>query len=275
MEGIIEEIEFLVRSPMRVRLLETVSDRGGMEKDELREAFDAARTTLTRNLEALEGHGLVRCDRREYSITPSGRAVLHDCLDLVETMDVARRYAGFFRWVDAAEFDLDPRTLTDAEVVVAEPGAPYAMVDRHVERLREATSIRATLPFTGLHAHEIATEQVVEHGASAELVVNREVAETHRSDPNYRDLTERMVATGRVEYHVVDGLLPYALAIVDDLVQLAVAEGDEPRALVESDSAVLYAWAQDTFDGIKREAIPMRFDQQATGGVHESALNQE
>lgn len=261
MDRIIDEIAFLVRSPKRVRLLESLSERGNMEKDEFRAAFDGARTTLTRNLEALEGHGLIRRDGLEYSITPAGRAVLLDCLDLVETVEVAYRCSGFFRWLSADEFDLDPRLLAEAEVLVAEPGAPYAMIDRHVEQLRAAEYIRATLPFTGLHAHETVAEQVLNRGTSVELVVNHEVAETHRSHPHYRELTESILDTGRVEYHVYDGELPYGLALLDDVVQLMVAEGDAPRALVESDSAELYTMAADTFEAYKRRATPMLISQ--------------
>lgn len=251
------EIEFLARSPKRVQLLQTVYESGNLEKGDLKTAVDGVRTTLTRNLEALEDRGWIHEDGRQYSITPSGEAVIEDFLGCVETVAAVSKLEALFRWVDPEAFDLDPRLLADADLVVAEPSAPYAMIDRHVARLREMEHCRVLLPITGLHAGEVSAEQIVDGGASAEVVVAEDVAEIHRSDPQYAAMVQEMVDTGRVEYYVFDGEMPYSIALIDEYVQIVVTEGDEPRALVETTAEDVYEWGAETFEAYKRQSKPM------------------
>ncbi len=55
--GGIEDIELLARSKHRVRILDLLCEHGSLEKHVLGDRLDASRTTVGRNLNALEEQG--------------------------------------------------------------------------------------------------------------------------------------------------------------------------------------------------------------------------
>lgn len=257
MDDVIENIEFLARSPNRVQILETLAEVGHAEKDELRTTVEADRTTVTRNLSALEDRGWIRTVNPTCTITPAGRDLVEDFQALVRTADVAARFQHFFRWIAADEFDLDIQALADAELFVPEPADPYTTVNQHVTTIENAEYVRALLPLTGLHAHEKAHEQVVANGAECEIVVTPAVAATHRSAPKYEELTSEMAATDRFHVYQFDGTIPYGLALLDETVQIFADDEGELRAMVETDAEQVYQWAERTFETYKTKASPI------------------
>lgn len=254
---VFEDLEFLARSPNRIQILEVLSEACRAEKDEIQAAIEGTRTTLTRNLDALEERGLIQTNNPECTITPSGQALVEDFLNLVETGSVAMRFQEFFRWVSADEFDLDLQALADADIYTAASGDPWAMINHHVETIRGIDEGRALLPFTGLHAQEAAYEQVVHKGANGELVVTPDVAETLRTNSEYREVAEELLATGRFDIYEYEGSVPYAINILDETVQLVAAEGDDPQAMLESDTQPVFDWAERTYEEYKRQATPV------------------
>lgn len=252
-----EAVGRLTRSRNRMQLLAELRDGEPRHRDALREASDVSRTTLTRNLESLEEQGWIRSDGRTYRITPCGELVAEAVLDLLQTTNVAMTLQDALRWIPVDDLDLDLWHLRDAEVLVPEPGDPYAMVNRHVRTIREMEAARGVLRVTGLHANEAAREAVVDRGGAAELVVTADVAETLTTKPEYASLVEEMRATGRFDVYVVDEEPPFTLAIIDGTVQLLADEGGEPRALVESGSPAVRDWAEDVYADWKLRAEPL------------------
>ena len=156
--------------------------------------------------------------------------------------------------VDRSEFDLDLQSLADAKLVVAEPGNPWAMINRHVQLLKRLEQGWFVLPFTGMHAAETASERVVQNGATVEAIVGSSVADTFQSNPNYASAIEETTVTGRSDIFAHDGELPYALNCINDTLQIIAAEGDEPRALVETDSEEVREWAKGEYERYKRDS---------------------
>lgn len=253
-QNVIQDLEFLTRSSNRIQILETLTETDRVEKDELQAAIEADRTTLTRNLDALEERGWIRTDNPTCTVTPAGRDIVGNLLDLEETVEVAVRLQEFFRWIPADEFDLDIQTLADAEILIPEPGDPYSMISRHIEKMKDMEHGYALLPFTGLHAIETAHHQIVHEGASGGIVVEPDVAETFRSNAQYRELAEEMVETGRFTVRVYRGSFPYAINIVDETVHLVAVEDDEPGPMLESDDEDVLEWAEHTYEEHKRQA---------------------
>lgn len=68
---------------------------------------------------------------------------------------------------------------------------------------------------------------------------------------------EEIFDSGRTEYFVYDEELPFDLAIIDDIVQIVVTKGDEPRALIQTTSDDVYDWAMETFSRFKRKLTPL------------------
>lgn len=240
----IDRIEFLARSQSRVRLLEALLSAERVSKTELRRRLDASRTTIDRHLEALEERNWIREVDGEYTITRVGELVAEKFLSFVETVGAARGLAPAIEWLPT-EFDLDMSALDDAEVVLANPKDPYSVMHRHARRLRAGDHVRGIAPIAELYSHETNHETVVRNGASVELIVEPEVADTYWSDPAYRRLTEEMARTSRFELHVHDGTVPYGVVILDDTVQIiAIDDEGMPRALIETEAPAAREWAE-------------------------------
>ena len=86
------------------------------------------------------------------------------------------------------------------------------------------------------------------------MVVVPEVAEMFQSNPDYVELFNGMVDTGRFEVHVHGGGMLYYIGILDDTVQMGVDEDGEPRGLLETDSEEVREWAENKYDSYKQEA---------------------
>ena len=257
-EEALAEIECLARSPNRLRLLAVIAEEAPVEKGALRGRFEMSRTTLSRNLDLLEQRGWIEEPAsRTYAVTRAGAVVAERFADLLEVADLSTQLQPVFEWLPNGALDLELSHLADADVVIAEPGDPWAMINHHVATLKTMDECRALLPFVGLHAAEAGAERVVHHGAVAEVVVTPSVSETFQSNPQYAGPLAEAASTGRFEVSVHEGSIPYGLNIVDETVQIVVADDGQPRALLESDADAVHEWADRTFQEYKRESEPL------------------
>jgi predicted transcriptional regulator len=251
-ERAIETIEFVARSTNRVQLLETLYESSGATRSQLRDALPASRTTVTRNLDGLVEHGLVREVDGHYELTPGTDTVVDGFRSLAVDVETRSRLHPFLRWVDRDTFDVDLSALDDANVIVAEPGDPWAMVNAHVSRIRQSTDLTAAIPVTGLHAYEAVHETVVEQAGSVEVIATPDVVETFFEDPEYVQLTADLVDADRFDLYRTTADVPFYVGVLDDVVQVGVDEAGEPRALVESDDPAVRDWAQARLEVFER-----------------------
>lgn len=259
MDGAIQEVEFLVRSEARVRILVELAD-GDRTRDELRETIDVDRTTIQRNLGALRANGWVYEDNRSYSLEPHREPAVRELLSLLDSVQLTGQLEQFLKWIDLSRLEFDLDRLRDAEVWTAKSGDPWAMVNKHVGGLREMDEGRLLLPVTGLGPKQALHERVVEHDARAELIVSRDVLETYRSHPEYADYFRELRESDRVRYWVHDGEIPFYLGILDETVQIGVSENEEPRALLESTDSVVREWAERFLDDYRERATEIQSD---------------
>lgn len=259
MDGAIEEIEFLVRSEARVRILSELAD-GDRTRDEFRETIDVDRTTIQRNLAALRANGWIYEDDRIYSLEPHREPAVRELLSLLDSVRLTGQLEQFLTWINLSHLEFDITRLRDADIWTAEPGDPWAMVNRHVSGLRGMDEGRLLLPVTGLGPKRALRERVVEHDASAELIVSPDVLETYRSNPEYADYYRELRESDRVRYWVHDGEIPFYLGLLDETVQIGVSENEEPRALLESTDSEVREWANDFLDDYRERATEIRSD---------------
>lgn len=225
------------------------------DKRTLDEELDIARSTLDRAIRELEALDLVTYSEGEYAVTSVGERLARNFFAFRERAELALEFEPFLRWMPDEDFDFDLRVLADAEVLVPEPENPYAMIDRHIQCLRQMEEGRMMLPFVGLHGHETAHERIVENGATVELIVESDVAEIMFSEPAFGELTEEMIATGRLDLYISEEPIPYFVGVFDDeTVQIGVDEDGEPRALVETDREDVRAWANNIVVTYKNQA---------------------
>lgn len=246
-EKSIDGLEFLARSQSRVQLFDALSSATYLPKAELRRQLGTSRTTVDRHLNALEERNWIRAVDDGYTTTRVGELVAEELFAFVETIRMARRLAPTMKWLPG-EFDLDVNVLADAEVVLAEPHDPYSVMNHHVRTLRSADRLRGIVPLTGLQIHEGIHEAVVHNDASVKLIVEPRIAETYRSDPEYRRLTEEMERADRFELRVYDSAIPYGVTLLDGSVQIVgIDDRGLMRSLIETEAPRAREWAERVY----------------------------
>lgn len=225
------------------------------DKSTLVDELDIPRSTLDRAVRELESVRVVTYSDGEYVVTALGKRLARDFFRFVDRAELTLELEPFLRWAPSEEFDLDIQWLAEAELLVPTDADPYAMINRHVQRLRDADYMRGMLPVTGLHAYEAAHENIVESGAEGKLIVESGVAEVLTSKTAFAELTEEMLATGRFELFVCDDSIPYFVGVFDDdVVQIGVDEDGEPRAMIETNQRDVRTWATERLDEYERRA---------------------
>ncbi|WP_459191749.1 helix-turn-helix transcriptional regulator [Halosimplex sp. J119] len=225
------------------------------EKRDLVREQDLPRSTLDRAVRELEAADLVEYADGTYALTALGEHLVDEFDSFVERTELAVALEPFLRWTSPESFDLDLRSLADADLWTPEPGDPWAMVNRHVHALEHADHVRGVLPLVGLHAVETAHERIIEDGADHQFVVDPGVAERLRTDENYLPLFRELQARAEPTFLRYGGEIPYFVGIFDDeFVQIGVDDEGTPRALVETNDADALAWARDTIKRFQRQA---------------------
>jgi predicted transcriptional regulator len=237
----------------RIEFIETVL-KGPKDKRTLVEDLGVSRSTVDRAARELESLELITYSADGYIPTPVCERAATRFFALTDAIELRRKWKPFLRWMPADEFDLDLALLQDADLLLPEAGNPWAMINRHVQLLKEMDRFRGILPLVGLHAHEASYERIMENGAEGEAVVSQDVVNTLRSNPAYAEKTQEMAATGRYGIYQYEGNIPYALMMIDDTVQIGVDEDGEPRAILETDSAEVRKWADDAYNTYKQQA---------------------
>jgi predicted transcriptional regulator len=251
----ISAVAFLARSETRVRLLEVLVESGPLTRDALKRRFDAARTTIQRNLDALAERGWVRERAREYDATQAGEWVAEDFGHLVRTVDTATELAPVYEHVDTSAVDLDLRHM-DVSVTTPDPADPLKMIHEQVQHIEGADFLRMLFPLTCAQALAALHEQVVVDGADLELVVTPAVAENLRSEPDYREQVADLQAAETASLWVYDGQFPYYLGRYAETVELGLVDDGQPAALVATEDERAHRWAERTVEEYRTEATP-------------------
>ena len=248
----IEEISFLTRSPVRVRVLDSLRRLGTVEKRELRERVDGVRTTVTRNLNALVERGWIEDTPDGYEITDCGRMIADELIALTESTSLAVELRPALRWLDVEELGLDLRQFERADITTADPTNPYAPVEEQVALIRRATTVRAALPSVNRQILQACRRTARTDDGEVEIVLESAAVDRLRSTDRYAELFADVCRHCTVlEY---DGTLPYYVGAAAEGVQLGTTDGDNlVRVLLrfDVDDDVL-AWADDRFEGFEQ-----------------------
>lgn len=254
----VSEIAFLVGSPHRVRILRALYDQDGCTRGELRALVDASRTTVQRNVQALEERGWITNASVEYAITPAGALVTEELLGLVETMQLATDLRDVLCWLPRAELGFDLRELNDATITVATPTNPYAPVNRLADTLETAGQLRGIFSAATLATLDIAHARVAVDGVDWSIVLAATVHEALESSPAYAERFDDLLAADRFDLYAYPDGVPFYLGIFDDELQLGIENGDGVlKALVQSTSATVREWGAKVFTDYRARSTPL------------------
>ena len=253
LERPLEEIEFLARSPNRVRVLAALTD-GPLERYELEEVTGVSRATLGRILDDFGERGWVVEDDREYEATQVGAYVSREFATALERFDPVPALSAVAEWFPDGGFDFDLGHLAGAAVVRStrlDALAPTAHIAR---RIRSADRVRlvtySVLPgimeacWRGAVEGDLEVESVLEGGALERFETDSEMVEQARD----------MAESGRSEVYVYFGDVPSTVFVVDDAVLLCLSGGEgAPLAVVETDDEAIHEWAESLIEDLRGE----------------------
>lgn len=258
MDQPIEEVNVLARSPTRIRLFEELYEHEQLAKSDLKQRIDASRTTIQRNLDALQEQGWVAGNNREYWVTRSGKPVAEQFLELLNTIYAAKRIQPFLEWLHMDELDLPLSSLANAEITVTDENNPYAPVNRHIELMQSTDWFRCLLPAVGLQPLLVARDRILKHESRHEIVVDPDIVDTLRTRDAYQDPLGDILSTDRATVLVSDREIPFYLGMAEGVVQIGVSDDDGvPRSLIETGAGEVREWAEETYEEYRTAAEPL------------------
>ena len=250
----LEDVEFLSRSPHRVRALRTLRD-GPADRDDLQAATDASKATVSRLLNEFEDRNWVVRDGHEYELTDPGEFVAERFLRLVEEMDTEHALRDVWQWFPT---DLPGCTMSlFADAVVTKLGShsPYRPFPRFVELNESARILRGV-------------QRALPKPASCEVWERHLAAggEMHKAiSPAYidmllkeisEDVLREAVESGRLTLSAHDSLSTNAgVGFFDDrLVVLCRDDDVVTRVMVDTDAPEAVAWGESVYERARSEA---------------------
>lgn len=256
----LESVEYLARSGSRVRVLDAL-DEEPRTREELEQATDASRTTLSRMLSDFEERGWISRPNRRYQLTPEGGFVASEVTRLLENMETAEKLDRALRWLPTDEFDFDLRRLRDAEVVTLHWNDPASM-RLLAERLDGASQVRSIATSVSREVMDILHKVTVDNEASYEGVLTTNAVQIVREHPELRDQLREILGSDRTTVYRYDGdeSLPMVM-LIDDLATVCShgSGGPQMEAIIADDEA-FHSWVEAYFESVRADAQLLEAD---------------
>jgi predicted transcriptional regulator len=261
MEAPLEEIEFLARSTNRVEVLRLLATRPHT-RSELAATTGASQATLGRILEDFAERSWVTREGGKHVATATGELVADGIDDLVAVLETEGKLRDLVAHLPTAEFGFDLDQLADATVTVPTRTRPSAPLQRVLNGMEEATTLRAVSHTLNEQSLATAHSRVTAGEQTFEAVLSSSTLEALAADDQLWTQVRALAAAAGAAIRVADGDVPLSVTIADDTVYLLVRDesGILRAAIHTADSAVL-DWAAETFSDYWEHAEP--FDPRA------------
>ncbi|KDE60270.1 IclR family transcriptional regulator [Halostagnicola sp. A56] len=257
MDRALEEIEFLALSPNRIAVLNALRNAPATRR-ELEDSTGASQPTLGRILRDFEDRNWIARTDEGYDVTATGRLVAAGFTDLREIVETELTLRDVVPWLPTDEMDFDLLALRDATITVPSQTRPGAPVSRVTETIRGADSVRIVS-----HAFNERSLETIHRGVSEDEqrfdgVFSTTAIDALADDPSLGDLLRDLLETDRAAVRVVDGDVPHAVTIADDVLSLMVRDDDGVlQAALDTDDERVRAWGRDLHERYWDRARPL------------------
>lgn len=259
----LETVAFLARSEHRLHVLSILSD-GERLRDEIREAVNVTRVTLSRILSDLEDRNLItrRLAENTYAFTQFGEVVYQGFERLLGTVSVSHLGAAVLERLPVDWFDFDLRCLATAELVTgasADPMAAARVVANSVQNASTRHALLGTFLSLPFHTFEDALQDGDEPDGA--VIFDVDVTETILNDSalsEHRQEIENMADS--TVYYSVDASLPCGIAVHDGETAFLTVDrrGDNGFDVLRSSHPDVVDWVTRTIGDWQTEAVPLR-----------------
>jgi predicted transcriptional regulator len=261
MDSPIDDVAFLARSENRIAILGHLTDEEPHSRDELMDASDVSRPTLSRILDDLETRTWIKQRGQTCRITSLGIWVHEEFTELLGTMETAQKLRDVIEWLPTDTLAFDLNCLTDSTITLPSQSDPLAPMNRASTLGRTADKSRLVthaFPAPCLNAHR----QAVASGRGRfHAVITPRVIET-MAEPAHESPFVDLLASERADVSVYEGDIPRVVGINDGVVYFGIDDQKgAPLALIETDDETVLTWAEETFETYRRNAAPLTPDE--------------
>jgi predicted transcriptional regulator len=250
------ELEFLSASPNRQRILDALSER---EKtpDVLGDTLELPRSTLQRNLSALEEHGYVthHPTANTYEMTTAGRLARSALADALSTISTATTLAPFLEQFPV-DLPVDTETLADCEVILATADDPYQPVSAVKTAVAAAEHVRGFMPTVNpLYIESVRKYDVGDISLDAIAPPDAYEALAER----YEGILQRMTQSPTISLYESTAVPDFVVLFAGETLLLgAVDEHRRTHSILRAPSASpVFDWAEQRYEDTKDEAVPL------------------
>lgn len=249
----LEELEFLAASPNRRQILETLSERV-RTPDSLGDALELPRSTLQRNLSALEERGYVthHATENSYELTTAGELARSALADALSTISTATTLAPFVEQFPV-DLPVDSETLADCEVVLATASDPYQPVSAVKEAVDAAEHVRGFMPTVNpLYIESVRKYEVGD--ISLEAIAPPDAYETLTE--SYEAIVERMAESPTISLYESANVPDFVVLFAGETLLLgAVDEHRRTHSILRAPAcSPVSDWAEQRYETVKDEA---------------------
>lgn len=252
-------LQFLAQSDTRVAVLQLLEERGRVDRYEIEHELDVSRRTVIRTIDALADHGYVLDETDTYELTALGAVVTASYNEFASTVGTAHQLEPFLAHLPDDSFDVDPRELDDAELLVANEASPYALIDRTISLRQETSHLRHMSPIIEKKSLEHLAQQLQhDDELTGDAIIPRQALDSWEDHPDYNDAYQHIINVDRLTLHVYPDTIPYMVCLTDDTVAVGVAKDSKPYAQIIADNPQLRQWATDTFEDYLNQSTPLK-----------------
>lgn len=256
----LDHVEFLTRSASRLEVLGAIHE-APRTRDELKEATDASRTTLSRMLADFEEREWIVRSNGRYEPTSEGAYVASELTRLLANLEAADELNGALRWLPVEDFDFDLSCLSDAEVITLSWNDPASM-RLLAEHLDGANRVRSMADTVSREVVDTLRSSTIEGGGTYEGILSPGAIEIIRGHPVLREQMREMLDSGRASVYRYDGdEVSSMLLCFDDVVALCNhARGGPQIEGIMTDNGSVRSWAEAYFDSVRVRADEVAVD---------------
>lgn len=240
----LEDAEFLVRSPNRVRVLRRLAEEPA-DRTALQEATDVSRVTLGRVLGDFEDREWVRRRDSLYHLTALGETVVGGLETFLESVEAAQRLRPVVEYLPAGELELPLERLHDATVTRPTEAEPAKYLRSLIPAADDADRIAALWSVFDPDMLRRHRNRAVDGDTSVTFVFGADIIETARpASPG--SLVAELDRAPDGEVYEYGEPLPATVLLVDGTVFLLLVGDAGYQGLIESEDEVVREWADAT-----------------------------
>lgn len=262
LEGSLEPVEYLARSPSRLEVLDAIHEES-RTRNELKEMTDVSRVTLSRLLGNFEDRGWIERRNGRYETTSIGSFVVTELTGLLANIETVDHLDGVMEWLPTEEFDFDLTCLRDAEVSTSSWGDHTAQIRHVAESIPGSDRIVATASGVSREVVDALWETTVDGDTWFEGIYDTTALDVVRTDAELRQQHRDMLASGTTDCLLYEGdeePLPMLMTCDDTVILCGHDEDGPPPGTLETTDERVRSWAESYFDAIRAESTPLDRD---------------